>query len=88
MHGADAASAAMQAAVDVHQAAVIAGRDDRGVRAEDGVKFFIEHRAGDVGVLNRKGAAETAALFQSRQRDKIDVVDCMKKGRRAIAELE
>ena len=64
MHGADVASATMQAAVDVHQAAVVAGGDDLGVGAEDGIELFIEHRAGDVGVLDGEGSAEAAALLR------------------------
>ena len=78
----------MQAAVDVHQATVVAGGDDLGVSAEDSVELLIEHGAGDVGILDGEGAAEAAALLEAWKRDEIDVADGAKKRRRTIAELE
>lgn len=79
MHGADVASAAMQAAVDVHQATVVTGCDDLGMSAEHRVELLIEHRTGDIGVLYSKGAAEAAALFKTREWNEIDAADRTKK---------
>ena len=79
MHRTHAASAAMQAAVDVHQAAVVAGGDDLGVSAEDGVELLIEHGAGDVGIFDGEGAAEAAALLEAWKRNKIDAADGAKE---------
>ena len=82
------ASAAMQSAVDVQQATVVAGGNDLGVGAENSIEFFIEHRTGDVGVLDGEGAAETATLLDAGEWDEIDVGDRAKKRGGSIAELE
>ena len=79
MHGADVASAPMQAAVDVHQATVIAGSDYFGAGTEDGVELFIKHCAGDVGILDRKGSAEATALLETGKRDEVDFVNRAKE---------
>ena len=42
VHRADVATAAVQAAVHVHEAAVVAGRDDFGIRAENSIELLVE----------------------------------------------
>src|SRR6202012_3145476 len=88
VHGTCAASAAMQAAVDVHQAAVVAGRDNLGVGTEDSFELLVEHGTGDISVLDGEGAAEATALLEAGQRNEIDITDGAKQRCRTIAEFE
>ena len=55
------------AAADVHQARVVGGRADLGARVEDPPQLVREHRHRRVGVLDREGAAEAAALLGLRR---------------------
>ena len=62
MADADGELAAGDAALDVHEAAEVAGGDGVGAAGGDGVQFVGEHLRGDVGVFDGESAAETAAL--------------------------
>ena len=55
------AAAPVQAAVHVHAAAHVGDHDRVGAAGLDGVELAVEHRAGDVGHLDREQAAEAAA---------------------------
>ena len=72
---ADLAAPAMKATRHVHQATDIGDGDDVGAAGLDGVQLADKHRAGDVGHLDGKQAAEAAARLCVGQRALLDAVD-------------
>ena len=60
---------------DVHQAGVVAGDQHLGAGLADVPGLVGAHRHRGVGVLDREGAAEAAALLRGRQVDQLDAPD-------------
>jgi len=79
---------AMERALDVHQAAVVAGGADFGAGGEDGGGFFGEHGGGDVGIFDGEGSAEAAAFFERGKLDEFDAADVAEEAHGAVAEGE
>ena len=65
MFGAHAGTLAMQRSTDVHQAGVVAGGTNLGLRLLDVLQLFLQHRSRNVGVLNGKRTAEATAQIPS-----------------------
>jgi hypothetical protein len=70
--GANASPAARKAAADVHQARRVDGAYDLGPGVEDVADLVRQHRRRHVGVLDREGAAEAAALERIAQLHEIE----------------
>lgn len=68
----DAGSLPMQTATEMHQARIISGGTDFGPGGEHMVNFVTQHGHRDIGILDGKGATETATLFRSRQFDQFE----------------
>jgi len=79
---------AVECALEVHEAGVIAGGADFGAGAEDGGGFIGEHGGRDVGVFDGEGAAEAATLFEVRELDELDAADVLEEAHGAVAEVE
>ena len=79
---------AMERALDMHEAAVIAGCTDFGAGGEDGFGLLCEHGGGDVGVFDGEGSAEAAALLEGGKLDEFDATHFAEKAHRAVAEGE
>jgi len=82
----DAGMLAMERALDMHEAAVVAGCADFSVRREDGSGLLCEHGGGDVGVLDGEGSAEAAALVEGGKLDEVDAAHFIEEAHGAVAE--
>ena len=72
---AHAGALARERAADVHQAGVVGRADDLRARVEHGAHLVGQHRRRDLGVLDREGPAEAAALGRLGQLDQLDPPD-------------
>jgi hypothetical protein len=88
VHHADAGARVAQAAADVHQAGVVGGGADVGAGVDDPPQLVGQHRRRRVGVLDREGAAEAAALLGGRQLDEVDAAHRAQEPDRRVAHLE
>ena len=88
MEGSHAGVVAMERALEVHEAGVVAGGASFGVGAEDGSGFFGEHGGGDVGILDGEGSAEAAALLEVGEGDEVDAAHVLEEAQGAVAEVE
>jgi hypothetical protein len=79
---------AMERALDMHEAAVIAGCTDFSVRGEDGFGLLCEHGGGDVGILDGEGSTEAAALLEGGKLDEFDAAHFVQETHGAVAEGE
>ena len=77
-----------QAAADVHQAGVVGRGADLGAGVEDAPQLVGQHRRRRVGVLDREGAAEAAALLGVRQLDEVDAAHRAQQPQRRVADLQ
>jgi len=75
-----------QAAADVRQAGVVGRRHVRRAGAADRGALVGQHRGGDVGVLHREGAAETAALLRAGQLDQVQSAYRAEQSQRPVAQ--
>ena len=77
-----------EAAVDVHEAGVVARGADFGARLRNGVHLFVQHGGGDFGVLDGEGAAEAAALIGIGEFDESEALDGFEQALRLVADVE
>ena len=68
MHRPDARPLPMQRPADMHQAGVVASRDDFGLRIQHTTNLVGQHRARDLCVLDRERPAESAAAIDVGKR--------------------
>ena len=61
MFGAHVGALAVQRSADVHQAGVVAGGTNLGLRLLDVLQFFLQQRSRNVGVLDGEGTAEATS---------------------------
>jgi hypothetical protein len=79
---------AVERALEVHQAGVVAGGADFGAGAEDGGGFFGEHGGRDVGIFDGEGSAEAATLFEVGEFDEVDAADVLEEAHGAVAKVK
>ena len=60
---------------DVHQAAAVLADHPRGTGRAQRVGLVLDHRAGDIGLLDREGPAEAAALCGALRGAHLDVFE-------------
>ena len=88
MHGPHPRAAAGKAAADMHEARVVARRDDLRPGVEGAAQLVGEHGHRDVGVLDGEGAAEAAALRGLGQLDQVDAAYRPQQPHRRVAHAQ
>src|SRR5262245_47041030 len=84
----DPGSAAMKAAADLHQAAKVAAHDAIRARLLERGQLAVQHPGGNLGILDRKETAESAALLLVANRDSLDAMHRRQQGERLVADAE
>ena len=88
VHHPDAGALPREHPADVHQAGVVAGDQHLGAGLADVPRLVGAHRHRGVGVLDREGAAEAAALLRGRQVGEPDPADRLQQPARPVADAE
>src|SRR5262249_574082 len=86
VHGADTGAALREAAADLEQARTVERGADVGARLLDARALVGEHRARRLGVLDREGAAEAAALVRPRKLGYLQPAYVPKQPQRCVAD--
>ena len=86
--GAHAGALAMQRSADVHQAGVVAGGAYLGLRLLNVLQFFLQHRSGNVGVLDGERAAETAAQIPCFHRNQFQPAHVSQQANWNVAQVQ